>query len=623
MKRMRWMWSVVLLGSGLGSGCATPSVTGPAELPLRRVAVYRNGVGYFERGGKVHADRLQFKVKSTHVGDFLATLAVMEKGGSSLKAASFPLHLEHPPTPATPGSAPDPQGLEKVVLELDEGEHDVAVGYVTEQPVWKPSYRLVLRKDGATLQAWGVVQNLSGEDWNDVKLSLVAGAPIAFRSTLQTPVTPQRPAVNDTGEVISAVPTSVSTLAQRPPPPPPSMVMSGLAGAAPMPSRARREAKMDAPAAAAGLPSMDMEEEASASGVGTDFATSAVPRNLSALAAQTVEGGATRYDLPQPVTVPNDSATMVLLMAKEVKGESVFMFAPEGGVPESMRHPFRVARFTNGTSGLLERGPIAVYEASSFLGQGVMEPLSAGGEATVPFALERALAVDVEQRSSTEDARLFHIEHGSLQLERDQVTRTRYKIRNGGSDDAKVVVRHQRQSGSRLHDPPQGTEEQLGQGIALVPLTVKARGTGELVVDERRGYPMSADWLSPEADQAVKGYLSDKRADAKVASVLRAAWQIREALVQASRERDQLRNEQAILQNASVQTRESLKAIARNEKGVEDLRSQLSARLAELDGKLATVSKRLVELELGISERQVRFTETVRDLVLAQPLPQA
>ena len=40
---------------------------------------------------------------------------------------------------------------------------------------------------------------------------------------------------------------------------------------------------------------------------------------------------------------------------------------PDPGVPDSYSHPFRVVRFTNASKGLLERGPIAVFEKGSFL----------------------------------------------------------------------------------------------------------------------------------------------------------------------------------------------------------------------------------------------------------------
>jgi hypothetical protein len=62
-------------------------------------------------------------------------------------------------------------------------------------------------------------------------------------------------------------------------------------------------------------------------------------RNLAALAAVAVSGGATRYELPDPVTVPDNHATMLLLADKEVPGEATYLFAPDSGVPDSASHP--------------------------------------------------------------------------------------------------------------------------------------------------------------------------------------------------------------------------------------------------------------------------------------------
>src|SRR5512138_112280 len=224
------------LALALGACAHGPSV-GTDQLPLRRVVVYRNGVGYFERSGSVKAEKLEFKVRASAVGDFLATLAVVEQGGSSVRASSLPMHLEDRESPPADAGKATARRTETVVLELDGRRHDLAVGYVTEQPVWRPSYRLVLGKEGLGLQVWGIVQNLSGEDWRDVSLSLVAGAPIAFQATLGTPVVPRRPVVSDTGELISAVPRSETTLAQapRPPPAPPRMAAPAASMAMPAP----------------------------------------------------------------------------------------------------------------------------------------------------------------------------------------------------------------------------------------------------------------------------------------------------------------------------------------------------------------------------------------------------
>src|SRR5205814_2861184 len=76
-----------------------------------------------------------------------------------------------------------------------EGKRPVKVSYVVENPIWKTSYRLVLKDGKPYLQGWAVVENPSDEDWNNVRLSLVSGRPISFQMDLYQPLYVPRPVV--------------------------------------------------------------------------------------------------------------------------------------------------------------------------------------------------------------------------------------------------------------------------------------------------------------------------------------------------------------------------------------------------------------------------------------------
>jgi len=344
------------------------------------------------------------------------------------------------------------------------------------------------------------------------------------------------------------------------------------------------------------------------------------PRSVSALAAVAVGGGTTRYQIPGQVTVPDESATMVLLVSRKVPGESVFLFAPDGGVPDSGAHPFRVVRFENATTGLLERGPIAVFGDGQFLGQGMLDPLPPKGKATVPFALDRSIAVTSERQSTEQGARLFRIEAGALYIERDSVTKTTYKVVSGSDETSKLIVRHPRMSSARLFKPPVGTEDDLATATALVPIPLKPHGRAELVVDERQATQQGMDWLQPLADEAVKAYLADPRADRTLSQKLSDAWTLREVLKKASDGVAALETEQQELEKSSRETRLSLEAIEKNKQAA-DLRAKLTKRLAEVTSRLEQITKQLVELRLSLGEAQVRFREAIRDVKLAGPLP--
>jgi hypothetical protein len=662
-------------------GCARgPDVASP-ELPLRRVVVYRNGVGYFERGGETSGEQVSFKMRQRMVGDFLATLAIVERGGSSLKAASFPLEVDRDDPVAQdprfdrmlqawnrPGEPPRPSPksddrLRKVTLSLDGKEHDLAVGYVAATPLWRPSYRVVVDKDGADLQVWGIVQNLSGEDWKNVELTLVAGAPIAFESTLGTPVTPARPVITDTGEIIAQVPEGMTTYGDQPtgavdryaPEEPKAPTLEAApadgygyeqeegadadqakadaasgkdrkksanraAGGAARPAQAPKPTSAPAPAAPPPPPGASREQARRAAMDELTRQGLSAPRRMSALAAVAVGGGTTRYKIPGEVTVPDESATMVLLVSRKVPGESVFLFSPDGGVPDSSAHPFRVVRFENATAGLLERGPIAVFGHGQFLGQGMLDALPPKGKATVPFALDRSIAVTSERQSTEQGARLHRIEAGALFVERDSVTKTTYKVASGNDEASKLIIRHARMPSARLYKPPAGTEDDLATSMALVPIPLKPRGRAELVVDERQALQQGIDWLHPLADEAVKAYLADARADRGVAQKLTEAWALRDVWKKAKDQELALETEQRELEKSSRETRLSLEAIEKNAQAA-DLRVKLTKRLAEVTSRLEQITKRLIEVRLSLGESQVRFKEAIRELKLPGPLP--
>ncbi|MGA7684525.1 MAG: carboxypeptidase regulatory-like domain-containing protein [Terriglobales bacterium] len=78
------------------------------------------------------------------------------------------------------------------------GDREIFVSYISEVPVWKSTYRILMpEKPGekALLQGWAVVDNTIGEDWNDVELSLVAGAPQSFVENISQPYYIRRPEI--------------------------------------------------------------------------------------------------------------------------------------------------------------------------------------------------------------------------------------------------------------------------------------------------------------------------------------------------------------------------------------------------------------------------------------------
>ena len=90
-------------------------------------------------------------------------------------------------------------GLRHLTLDaLGQGQRELRVSYISEVPVWKSTYRMVFPRTpngNAIVQGWAVVDNTVGADWDNVQLSLVAGAPQSFIQPLSQPLYTRRPEI--------------------------------------------------------------------------------------------------------------------------------------------------------------------------------------------------------------------------------------------------------------------------------------------------------------------------------------------------------------------------------------------------------------------------------------------
>ena len=118
-----------------------------------------------------------------------------------------------------------------------EGERDVFVSYISEVPVWKSTYRILLPAqpdEKPLIQGWAVVDNTIGEDWKGVRLSLVAGSPQSFIQQISQPYYVRRPVVALPQAMTLTPQTHETALMEAPPPPPPpSSGPGGVVGGVP------------------------------------------------------------------------------------------------------------------------------------------------------------------------------------------------------------------------------------------------------------------------------------------------------------------------------------------------------------------------------------------------------
>jgi len=190
----------MVLGPGL-TGCGASNAI-ETQAALGKVVVYRNGVAYFERRAVVRDGQLKLRVPVARVDDFLKSLKVTD----ARTHASLPVSFDT----MKAGS-----GEADMLVTVPGGSRELLVSYVTDSPAWKPSYRVVLgpKKGEAELEAWAVVDNVSGEDWKDVTVGVGSTSALSFRYDLHSVRVVERETLGDERAFAAAGPMGGSPYA--------------------------------------------------------------------------------------------------------------------------------------------------------------------------------------------------------------------------------------------------------------------------------------------------------------------------------------------------------------------------------------------------------------------------
>ena len=161
------------------SGGATTTSFVHSDAALGRVVVYRNGIAYFERTAHIEGDNLRLAVPADKVDDFLKSLTVVDA------QTGQPAPIAYPTQP--PEASAETGLIDMKIALTGPTSHNLRLSYVTEAPSWKPSYRMVVNEGKKVgMQAWAIVDNTSGEDWQDVQLGVGSSSALSFRFDLRS-----------------------------------------------------------------------------------------------------------------------------------------------------------------------------------------------------------------------------------------------------------------------------------------------------------------------------------------------------------------------------------------------------------------------------------------------------
>ncbi|MRG93130.1 hypothetical protein [Polyangium spumosum] len=308
-------------------------------------------------------------------------------------------------------SSPQGASARRDLRVLAESASDVTIGYVAEAPVWRSTYRMVLRdkEQRGTLQGWALVHNDTDEAWQKVKIELVNGRPDSFLYPLAAPRYTRRELVQPS-EPLSTIPQLVLQTAD-------AMWSEmigdtfgvgglGLSGVG-YGGGGRGEG--------IGLGSIGTIGHGSGTGAGRGGPDSSTVLSVGDLAqiaeAEGVEAGALfRYSMPAPIDLRAHGSALVPFLQQSISARRIVWFSRAGEVGRS------AARIKNDTKQTLPAGPISFFADGGFAGEAQIDRLKPTESRFIAFGEDIDVEITENGRMTTDEVQLVEV-HGDHLVE--------------------------------------------------------------------------------------------------------------------------------------------------------------------------------------------------------------
>ena len=446
------------------------------------------------------------------------------------------------------------------------GKRALRVGYVVGAPLWKASFRMVLPEDPkaikAHLQGWAVLENMSGQDWKGVELTLLSGNPVSFRQAIYDAYYITRPEVpvDVVGHILPKKDTSSSdfkTLAgldgsnaiklDMPPPPPPPMA----------PTAMRRQMAQATPE----------------------------PMQL-AQAVNTAEAGesATQvaFRIPVPVSVESGHSAMIPIIDREVPVERLALYQQA----TLATHPLASLRLKNDSANGLPPGVVTLYErgatATSYVGDAQLASLPAGESRLISYAADEKTQISTTPGYTTSIAKasisegLLHLTH----MGRQSLT---YHIKAPTNEPRHLLIEHAKPAGWRLVGPEGKPAEETPEAYRF-PLDLEPGKSIDLTVTFEQPTSEALRILDFD-DKRIGAEAVSQELDPKIRTAFAELARLRQTAGAKKSAEDQLDQQIRALDTDQARVRQNLNSADRDS----DLHKRYMTKLAEQETQMETL----------------------------------
>lgn len=448
-----------------------------------------------------------------------------------------------------------------VLIDLaGAGERRLTARYLAPAPVWKSTYRLLLPDAGeASLEGWAIVENATGEDWNQVALSVVSGKPVSFLTRLLEARYLQRKVVDLPGIEPAAPQLHAGAVATEE-----KSAQRLAAQAGPMRVFRGKPADEAALAAPAPMELSSVEPEAEGREAGELF----------------------EYSFPTPVNARAGESLLLPFFQGRIGARKLLIYSDR-----SQANPRHAAEISNSTGKTLDGGPVTVYHSSGYSGEAMMDVLKSGEKRLISYSVDQAVRITTNFESGQEIVRSFRASRGVLSTRTAIQRTTVYTVSNADAKEKTLLIEHAAAPGWKLLKPKadETTPSSWRFSVALA-----SQGAAKLAVVEEREVESSTAITSLTPDVLVT-YIQNRALGDAARRQLEAIAAKKREIAEADSELRRTETELRELAGEQERLRQNINTL-RNVAGQQEQVNRYAAELAKGDVRIAGLRDQQAQL---------------------------
>jgi hypothetical protein len=496
------------------------------------------------------------------------------------------------------------------------GDRDIFVSYISEVPVWKSTYRIILPEkagDKPLLQGWAIVDNTIGEDWKDVQLSLIAGAPQSFIQDISQPLYGRRPVVPLPQAAMLTPQTQEATMKDEevpaaPPPPAGPGVGTGIGGSVGGPLARTKELHGEMYSYDTNLPSDRIQQFAqlqSAPINGRNFTQLSELQNAQVAQAKDLDDYF-EYNLKQSITIGKNQSALVPILQSRIEAEKVTLWSGNG------QPPLRALWIKNASGLTLDSGTFNIIDSGTFAGEGLIETVHPDERRLLSYAADTAVRVTSESEFKDQPVSHIRVAKGIIFITREQRNKVKYTVRNADTAARQVVIEHPVRGGWKLvesNKPEETTASYYRFRVAVDPSKTK-----ELAVEEFHPEETTSQ-LTDLTDNQIDVLSVQNRMTPELQAAFRRVLDQKNVISNLQTQIASRQQELNAINRDQARIRENMKAL----KGSAEEKALLQRYTKQLDSqedRLSALNKEIADLQQKQAQEQQKLDEMVQQVAL-------